>query len=186
MTDESNIQKVNHENSDPYDRLLRGRTAIYRAGTGIDSCGPHRHPCLSPGDEVVGRISGRDISPQWTRHRSRPQAGSLPHSWLLHRCAALVHHGGFGSTAAGMRAGKPALVIPHIADQFFWANIVHDLGVGPQSIRRPELSVTTLATSLDELVHNDKLGAAAASLGEQIRTEKGIDNAVRQIEDVFH
>jgi sterol 3beta-glucosyltransferase len=93
---------------------------------------------------------------------------------------------GFGTTAAGLQAGIPALVIPHIADQFFWAKIVHELGVGPEPIRRTKLSTNTLAESLHELVHNDNLRAAAISLGEQIRVEKGIDNAVRQIEEEFH
>jgi UDP:flavonoid glycosyltransferase YjiC (YdhE family) len=112
-------------------------------------------------------------------------AGSLPHSWLLPRCAAVVHHGGFGTTAAGFRAGIPALVIPHIADQFFWANIVHQLGIGPQPIRRPKLSATALAASLHELVQNPDLSAAASSLGEQIQAESGVDNAVRHIEEEF-
>jgi sterol 3beta-glucosyltransferase len=111
--------------------------------------------------------------------------GSLPHSWLLPRCAAVVHHGGFGTTAAGFRAGIPALVIPHIADQFTWAKIVHELGAGPQPIRRARLSTTALVTSLRELVHDHDLSVAASSLGEQIRAERGVDNAVRQIEEAF-
>jgi sterol 3beta-glucosyltransferase len=77
------------------------------------------------------------------------------------------------------------VVIPHIADQFFWAKTVHDLGVGPQPMPRARLSTTALATSLQEVVHNDSLSAAASSLGEQIRAERGIDNAVRQIEEEF-
>ena len=98
----------------------------------------------------------------------------------------VVHHGGFGTTAVGLRAGIPALVIPHMADQFFWAKIVHELGVSPQPVRRAKLSTTALATSLHELVRNDNLRAGASSLGERIREEKGIDNAVRQIEEEFH
>jgi UDP:flavonoid glycosyltransferase YjiC (YdhE family) len=112
-------------------------------------------------------------------------AGSLPHNWLLPHCTALVHHGGFGTTAAGLRAGIPALVIPHIADQFFWAKIVHELGVGPTPVRRAKLRPTVLATSLNQLVYNDRLRTMASSLGERIRTETGIDNAVRQIEEEF-
>jgi UDP:flavonoid glycosyltransferase YjiC (YdhE family) len=112
-------------------------------------------------------------------------AGSMPHSWLLRRCAALVHHGGFGTTSAGMRAGIPALVIPHIADQFFWAQRVHELGVGPQPIRRPKLSTSTLAASLHELVSSRDLRTAASTLGGQIRCETGVGNAVRQIEKEF-
>lgn len=112
-------------------------------------------------------------------------AGSLPHSWLLPRCAGVVHHGGYGTTAASFRAGVPALVIPHIADQFYWGQKVYELGVGPQPIRRTELDTAGLAASLDELVRNEKLCAAACALGEQIHSENGIENAVRLIEETF-
>ncbi|MEJ2708198.1 MAG: glycosyltransferase [Anaerolineales bacterium] len=112
-------------------------------------------------------------------------AGSIPHSWLLPRCAAIVHHGGFGTTAAGLRAGIPALVIPHIADQFFWAKIVHELGVSPQPIKRAQLTTDNLAESLKEVAHNEDLRQQAFSLGEQIRTENGVDEAVRLIEQEF-
>jgi UDP:flavonoid glycosyltransferase YjiC (YdhE family) len=142
--------------------------------------------------DAIRRAGVRAIIQGWetaVRQLSLPPviytAGSLPHSWLLPRCAAVVHHGGFGTTAAGLRAGIPALVIPHIADQFFWAEIVHELGVGPQPIRRAKLSTTALAASLHELVYNDNLSAAASALGERIRAEKGIDNAVGQIEEEF-
>ncbi len=111
--------------------------------------------------------------------------GSVPHSWLLPRCAGVVHHGGYGTTAAGFRAGVPALVIPHIADQFFWGQKVCELGVGPQPIRRTELGTDGLAASLDELVRNENLHTSARTLGEQIRSENGIENAVRLIEETF-
>lgn len=112
-------------------------------------------------------------------------AGSLPHSWLLPRCAGIVHHGGYGTTAAGLRAGIPALVIPHIADQFYWGQQIHELGAGPQPIRRARLEIKALAASLDELVQNEKLHTTASLLGEHIRSEKGIENAVRLIEETF-
>jgi sterol 3beta-glucosyltransferase len=112
-------------------------------------------------------------------------AGSIPHSWLLPRCAGIVHHGGFGTTAAGLRAGKPALVVPHIADQFYWAKIIHDLGASPSPIKRAQLTATKLAGALREVVHNDQLRKQAFSLGEQIRTENGVDEAIRLIEQEF-
>jgi UDP:flavonoid glycosyltransferase YjiC (YdhE family) len=112
-------------------------------------------------------------------------AGSLPHSWLLPRTTGVVHHGGFGTTAAGFRAGIPQLVIPHIADQFFWGQRVYELGVGPPPIRHTKLDTKGLAAALDELVHNDELRAAASPLSEQIRAENGVDEAVRLIEETF-
>jgi len=112
-------------------------------------------------------------------------AGALPHDWLLPRCAGVVHHGGFGTTAAGLRAGIPALIIPHIADQFYWGQRVHELGVGLPPIRRAKLNGESLAAALKDLARNSELRAAAAVLGAQIRTERGIENAVRLIDEVM-
>jgi sterol 3beta-glucosyltransferase len=112
-------------------------------------------------------------------------AGSLPHSWLLPRSAGVVHHGGFGTTSAGLRAGVPALIIPHLVDQFYWGQRVYELGAGPQPVRRGKLDVQGLATALEQLVRNTDLRAAASALGAQIRAETGVDHAVRLIEETF-
>jgi len=84
-----------------------------------------------------------------------------------------------------LRAGIPALVIPHIADQFYWGQRVYELGVGLKPIRRAKLDTKGLAASLDGLVRNEKLHVSASLLGEQIRAENGIENAVRLIEERF-
>ena len=112
-------------------------------------------------------------------------AGSLPHSWLLPQCAGIVHHGGYGTTAAGLRAGIPMLVIPHIADQFYWGQHVHQLGVGLPFIPRSKLKREELASALKELVCNDQLRIAASIIGEKIRAENGVDNAVNLIEETY-
>jgi UDP:flavonoid glycosyltransferase YjiC (YdhE family) len=112
-------------------------------------------------------------------------AGSLPHGWLMPRCAGVVHHGGFGTTSATFRAGLPHLVVPHIADQFYWGQQVRDLGAGPPPIPRNKLDAQTLAAALHELAHDRELRATASHLGEQIRAEDGIENAVRLIEETF-
>jgi UDP:flavonoid glycosyltransferase YjiC (YdhE family) len=100
-------------------------------------------------------------------------AGSLPHSWLLPQCAGIVHHGGFGTTSAGLRAGVPHLVIPSIADQFYWGQRVHQLGAGLPFIPRPRLNRAKLAAALSELSTNAGLQTAASALGERIRAENG-------------
>jgi UDP:flavonoid glycosyltransferase YjiC (YdhE family) len=112
-------------------------------------------------------------------------AGSVPHGWLMPRCAGVVHHGGYGTTAAGLRAGIPALVIPHIADQFYWGRQVQELGVGPVPIPRTKLEVKNLAAAMDELAQDDNLRTRAASIGEQIRSENGIDSALQLIKEKF-
>jgi UDP:flavonoid glycosyltransferase YjiC (YdhE family) len=131
-------------------------------------------------------VQGWDLAlEQLTMPPTIHAAASMPHTWLLPRCAAVVHHGGFGTTAAGLRAGIPALVIPHIADQSFWAKRVHELGAGPPPIRRPKLSTTAMAASLHELVHSNDLRTTAGSLGDQIRVETGVGDSVRHIEEEF-
>jgi sterol 3beta-glucosyltransferase len=96
-----------------------------------------------------------------------------------------VHHGGFGAASAGLRAGIPALVIPHVVDQFYWGQRVHELGVGLPPVRPYQLKVMELATVLEALSHNPKLHRTAAELGEKIRLEQGLENAVRLIEETF-
>jgi UDP:flavonoid glycosyltransferase YjiC (YdhE family) len=131
-------------------------------------------------------IQGWDVGmKQLTLSPTIYAVGSLPHSWLMPQCAGVVHHGGFGTTSAGFRGGIPALVIPHIADQFYWGQRVYELGVGPESIRRGRLDSMGLVAALDELVSNEKLRQAATSLGEKIREEKGVDMAVDLIEEIF-
>ena len=72
-------------------------------------------------------------------------ADSLPHSWLFPRMAAVVHHGGAGTTGAALRSGVPAIVVPLAADQPSWARVVHELGAGPAPIPFPALTADRLA-----------------------------------------
>jgi len=108
--------------------------------------------------------------------------GSVPHGWLLPRASCITHHGGFGTTAAGLRAGIPSIIVPHIIDQFLWAQEVEKLGAGPKPIPRKELTIERLAAALMEATQDSLIQATARVIGEQIRAEKGIDEAVRLIE----
>ena len=96
--------------------------------------------------------------------------------------AAVVHHGGAGTTAAGLRAGVPAVIVPFTADQPFWAWRVHELGVGPKWILRKKLSVEKLAAAIDQAVHDQAMAQRARELGKKIRAEDGLGNAVRLVE----
>lgn len=112
-------------------------------------------------------------------------AGPLPHSWLLPRTSGLVHHGGFGTTAAGFRAGIPQLIVPHLADQFYWGKRVQELGVGLSAISPGKLSVEKLAAALTELTHRDEQRAIASQLGEGLRAERGVGEAIHLISEAF-
>ncbi len=112
-------------------------------------------------------------------------AGSIPHDWLLPRASGLIHHGGFGTTAAGFRAGIPMLVVPHIIDQFIWGAKVAQLGVGPQPIPRSKLNVENMTDALRKMQWSE-MRQKAADLGASIRAEPdGVLEAVRLIGEVF-
>jgi len=107
---------------------------------------------------------------------------SAPHSWLFPRMAALVHHGGAGTTAAGLRSGVPALIVPFTSDQPFWGRQVCKLGAGPEPIPLKKLTAGGLAEAIERMVSDSQMRARAAALGEQIRGENGVEEAVRVIE----
>ena len=77
------------------------------------------------------------------------------------------------------------IVIPNLIDQFYWGQGIFELGVGPQAIPRPKLNSQNLAVALKELTSNERIRTAAAKIGEHIRSENGIENAVHLIEETF-
>lgn len=103
---------------------------------------------------------------------------SIPHSWLFPRVSAVVHHGGASTTAAGLKAGVPSVIIPFFGDQPFWGQCVADLGVGSKPIPRKKLTAERLANAIQEVVTNEDIRQHAAKLGKQIQTENGIESAV--------
>jgi hypothetical protein len=103
---------------------------------------------------------------------------AIPHSWLFPRVAAVVHHGGASTTAAGLRAGVPSIVIPFFGDQPFWGRRVADLGVGPKPIPRQKLTVERLVKAIREALTDEDSRQRAYRLGKQIQAEDGIASAV--------
>lgn len=99
--------------------------------------------------------------------------GDLPHDWLFPRMAAVVHHAGAGTTAAGLRAGIPAIPVPVLLDQPFWAARLHGLGVAPRPIPLSELTADALAEALRSGLHEPDYRDRAAELGRRIRAEDG-------------
>ena len=107
---------------------------------------------------------------------------SVPHAWLFPRMAAVVHHGGAGTTGAGFRAGVPSVLVPHLGDQSFWAKRVTELGVGPQPIPRRKLTSERLAAAITTATTDQNMQARAAALGERIRAEDGVARTIEIIE----
>lgn len=107
---------------------------------------------------------------------------SAPHSWLFEQVAGVVHHGGAGTTAAGLRAGKPTMIIPHMSDQPFWGRRVQELGAGVKPVPRHKLNEENLAAGIQALVEDERIRETAAGLGQRIRGEDGIGQSVALIE----
>jgi UDP:flavonoid glycosyltransferase YjiC (YdhE family) len=106
-----------------------------------------------------------------------------PYSWLFPRMAAVVHHGGAGTTGAALRAGVPSLVVPFLFDQFFWGRRLQALRVGPAPYPFKKLSATTLAQAIRRMVEDRDMQRRAATLGAKIRAEDGLARAVVLVEE---
>lgn len=101
-----------------------------------------------------------------------------PYEWLFSHTAAVVHHGGVGTTHLSLRAGKPTVIVPFIVDQPFWGWRVEQLGVGPKAIPKKKLTAENLARALEMALSDREMQRRAAELGENMRAEDGLGAAV--------
>jgi len=107
---------------------------------------------------------------------------SVPFDWLFPRVAAAVIHGGIGTTAAAMQAGIPMVVVPFTLDQNFWGERAYRLGVAPKPIPSRKLTAGNLALAIQTVVDDAPLRRRASQLGQTLRSENGVLNAVRVLE----
>lgn len=106
------------------------------------------------------------------------QIKACPHDWLFAQMDAVVHHGGAGTTGASLRAGVPTLIRPFFGDQFFFASRVEDLGVG---MWLQKLTAKALSKALFIATHDERMRKKAAALGEAIRSEDGVQTAIKAL-----
>lgn len=107
---------------------------------------------------------------------------SVPHTWLFPQMKIVVHHGGAGTTATGLTAGKPTIIIPHNADQPAWGQRVYELGVGSKPIKKTKLTANKLASAILYALRPEII-AKAEQLGQQLKKERGVTKAVKIIDD---
>ncbi|KAL2062308.1 hypothetical protein VTL71DRAFT_6574 [Oculimacula yallundae] len=98
--------------------------------------------------------------------------GNCPHDWLFQRVSCVVHHGGAGTTAAGIALGCPTVIVPFFGDQPFWGAMVARAGAGPSPIPFKDLTVESLTAGILEALKPETLERAKI-LGDRIREEKG-------------
>jgi sterol 3beta-glucosyltransferase len=105
-----------------------------------------------------------------------------PHRWLFPRVAAVVHHGGAGTTAAGLLAGRPTVVCPFQGDQHFWGTAVHRAGAGPEPLPAKKLNAKELAAAIRAALHDPGMQRGAIDLSERMGREDGAERASEEIE----
>lgn len=98
---------------------------------------------------------------------------SVPHALLLPRVAVAVHHGGAGTTAAAARAGVPQIVVPHLADQFYWGHQIHARGLGSRPIRRTRLTAASLAHAIREVLASPAIVDRARDIRSRLEQTDG-------------
>lgn len=103
---------------------------------------------------------------------------NCPHDWLFPRCAAVVHHGGAGTTAAGLKAACPTTIVPFFGDQPFWGDRVHARGVGPLPIPVDEFSLPKLVDAIKFML-DPKVKDRALQLAKAMENEDGVTGAVK-------
>jgi sterol 3beta-glucosyltransferase len=108
-----------------------------------------------------------------------------PFTWLFPQMAAVVHHGGAGTTATGLRAGRPTIISPFFGDQPFWGDQTVKLGVGLKVSSQKKLKAEDLADAICKVTTDIETQEAAIVLGEKIQSEDGVLNAINTIEDIM-
>ncbi len=104
--------------------------------------------------------------------------GDSNHGSLFPRTAGVVHHGGSGTLHTAARAGTPQLIMPQIADQFYWGARVRELGLGPTPLLPKKASVKAFTARLADLLENAEYASNARELGERMKSDNGVEKAV--------
>ena len=110
--------------------------------------------------------------------------GNVPHDWLFKHVSCVVHHGGAGTTAAGIATGKPTVIVPFFGDQPFWGAMVARAGAGPQPTPYKQLTADKLAEAIEEALKPETL-EKAQELGAKIKEEKGCEQGGKSFHDML-
>ncbi|MFC8124048.1 glycosyltransferase [Streptomyces sp. NPDC057302] len=106
----------------------------------------------------------------------------VPHALLFPRMAAVVHHAGAGTTAAGLRAGVPAIPVPVMADQPFWAARIAGIGAATAPLPFKELTAQRLAERIGRAVRETSYKEAARAVSRRMGAEDGAGHVLKAVE----
>lgn len=109
----------------------------------------------------------------------------VPFDWLFPQMAAIVHHGGSGTTGSATASGRPQVICPFLKDQKFYANRLFTTGATPAPLPQQQLTVANLTNAIRLAVGNKTLASRAAELGERVRNEGGFVDALRALESAI-
>ncbi|KAH7397749.1 hypothetical protein BKA64DRAFT_623727 [Cadophora sp. MPI-SDFR-AT-0126] len=103
---------------------------------------------------------------------------NTPHDWLFPKVSAVVHHGGAGTTAIGLKCGKPGMIVPFFGDQMFWGTMIGEAGAGAKPVPHKELTVDKLADGIRQCL-TEEARKGAEKIAQDIEKEgDGSKNAV--------
>uniref|UniRef100_A0A0D2Y1L5 Uncharacterized protein n=1 Tax=Fusarium oxysporum (strain Fo5176) TaxID=660025 RepID=A0A0D2Y1L5_FUSOF len=136
-----------------------------------------KESCRAAGARVIisrgwSKLGGNDSSTDSVFY-----LGDCPHEWLFKRVAAVVHHGGAGTTACGLVNGRPTTIVPFFGDQPFWGSVVASNGAGPPPIAYKSISVDKLSSAI-KFCLSPEAQTAANRIASQMRQERGVETAV--------
>lgn len=175
---------------DDVSAFLDGDGPVVYAGFGSMGFGRHAADRGRTVLDAVGAAGARAIVAQGWGGLEAEQAEDIlvidevPHELLFPLVSAVVHHGGSGTTAAGLRAGRPTLICPVLGDQPFWGERVHALGAGPEPLPLKKMRASSLTERLIDLVDTSAYAERAGVIGEQISREDGTGRAVQILEEL--
>lgn len=138
-------------------------------------------------DAALGAGCRAIIQSDWTRAAAIPEHPSIyrlsraPHGEVFPHCAAVIHHGGAGTSHAAARAGRPSIVVAHAVDQLFWGAALRRAGIAGAPLERRSASAQSLAREIRRVVDSREMAANAVRIGEAMREEDGVKAAVERI-----
>lgn len=167
--------------------LTAGDPPVYAGFGSMSSGDPRQTAALLLGG---ARAAGRRLvlGSGWARLATEDVAadvlviGQEPHAALFTQVAAVVHHGGAGTTATAARAGVPQITVPHMGDRFFFGHQVARARLGPDSIPRKKLTVERLAAAIKEAITDSEISVSVAKTASCLMATDSVTRAVQVIE----